>query len=153
MISVECYADVTLAKTIGMGRREIDHAGNNSEVIKNLIRSQGPYGMIDHDPGKSKPGNFDRFEQVDEENDVILYRLGDKELIALHPRLEEWILNRCTLDRIDIRSFGLSDDPYRLHKQLTPNSRQFQGYFGDVVRELMDRGDEGIRTVLRYLRL
>ena len=55
MVFVECKADLTLIKNIGIRLNEIYHPGDKGRVCKNLRKKENVCGMVDEDPLSSQP--------------------------------------------------------------------------------------------------
>ena len=50
MIYVECYADETLVKVLGIPGKEIVHAGGKGNICNKLSKTNCSKGLIDEDP-------------------------------------------------------------------------------------------------------
>jgi hypothetical protein len=69
------------------------------------------FGLVDEDPGSTPPPKIRRFTQ-ERQLPAYSYRILHDEsrnnnLVALYPRLEEWVLNVCRVNDIDVTRFRL----------------------------------------------
>ncbi len=152
MIAVECNADETLVRTLGIRKHAIVHCRGKAEVIKKLTKGQAVGGMVDEDPASIPPGYMREFEQleVDTHNDLRWYGYHDRRLVVLSPRLEEWVIERAKRVNVLLREYKLPNDADRLHDRIA--SEVHQAKFEDLLLAMIDRGEEGLRTIERLLR-
>jgi len=118
MIHLECKPDVALLKKLtGLGRKGINHAGSKSEVVKGVEKENKALGLVDQDPFAIQPkamNNYQPYRSLDQAEIKVLKR-GDKFLIILCPRLEEWIIKAAReVVEIDIKNYGLSQSGEKL---------------------------------------
>ena len=111
----ECYADEVLLRTFGFSRKQVDHRGPKYKVVWAVLRLDDRMGMVDEDPGQNPSDDLKRFTTVHQEHDIEVLERDDKCIVVLCPRLEEWLLRTARLARIDVRKYGLPDDPETLH--------------------------------------
>jgi hypothetical protein len=131
MIFCECFADEALLYSLGIAKNNIIHAKSIGEVVKKARKNINSIGLIDEDPGKTKPRCLNDYCICSNQHNVILQtNFNNSKIIALSPRLEEWIIEVCNVVNIDISEssiFMLSTNPDRLHTKL--NTRKLpQGY-------------------------
>ena len=132
-ILVECKPDYCLVKILtGVSKKHIDHAGNNVKIIKKLLKTKNAIGLIDEDPGKSKPKDFRKFSLSKDfyEYGFSIYKPNNPKnknlLIILKPRLEEWFLRISKKNKLCLEDYGLSQNPNRLHKIINANLKKFE---------------------------
>jgi len=129
---VECKPERILVKTLtSTANRNIIHSGGKSNVIIDLAkRYEDSKGVVDEDPGNLTPRSFQRFREVNSFEEHSLKILLDKErknhLVILRPRLEEWILKAAKESRVNVKKYGLPDDPLRLHDIINVNTDRFE---------------------------
>lgn len=114
-VCYECYADGGLLRTFGFSRRQVDHRGSKYKVVWAVLRLDDRIGLVDEDPGQNPSEDLKRFTTVYQEHDIEVLERGDKRIVVLCPRLEEWLLRTARLARIDVRKYGLPNDPETLH--------------------------------------
>jgi uncharacterized coiled-coil protein SlyX len=132
MYLVECKPDEILIKVLtSASRRQIRHAGNKSELLKKLTeRFTNAKGMVDEDPLSHQPPHLRKFEEKHElamyDLKVLHQKSGNNTLIVLCPRLEDWILKAAREANINLESYGLPDNPEKLHEQINIKTDNFQ---------------------------
>lgn len=137
---VECKPDQVMIATItGTSKKDIIHAGNKSGVIKRLVkRYQNSKGIVDEDPGRPRPRYMQRFKKFEEFEEyfieVLCYQRRHNYLILLKPRLENWILRAASLSSVDVREYGLSNDPETLHSQIIFQIDKFEKLIKDLIQ-------------------
>jgi hypothetical protein len=142
----ECYADEKLLRTFGFSRRQVDHRGSKYRVVWAVLRLDDRIGLVDEDPGQNPSEDLGRFTTVHQEHDVEVLERGDKCIVVLSPRLEEWLLRTATLARIDVRRYGLPNDPETLHGVINDELDKL----GRLLEDL--RGHERMRALGGLLR-
>ncbi len=125
-IYVECKPDFTLVTSITrIFKRHIIHVGGKSEMCKRLEKQQHCTGLIDEDPWSIQPSYIEKTEIVNDFPEYGIKVLHDKSkdnyLFVLCPRLEEWILKTAKDVHIDVKKYGLPDDPLKLHEKINAN--------------------------------
>ena len=135
-IYVECKPDYTLVKSIAnIPRRQINHAGNKSEVCKTLKKCEMCIGLVDEDPFSVQPSYFQDLHVKElslHELKVLHDTSRDNYVVVLCPRLEDWILKAAQEISVDVKEYGLPDDDVELHKRINKNL----GRFEELIREL-----------------
>jgi len=76
------------------------------------------FGLVDEDPGSTPPPKIRRFTQ-ERQFPAYSYRVlydeqRNNSLFVLYPRLEEWVLNVCRVNAIEVTRFGLPSNSSRL---------------------------------------
>ena len=138
---VECKPDrVMIDALTATPKRNIIHAGNKSGVIKRLIKNyENSKGIVDEDPGSPEPKYLQRFKEIEELKDysirVLHYASRNNYLIILRPRLEDWILRAAGQSNIDVKKYGLPDDPVILHAEINLHIDKFERLIKDLVRK------------------
>lgn len=119
---VECRPDWTMIETLTLTpKRDILHVGNKSGVIKRLVKHyDDSKGVVDEDPGRPTSRFFQRFEELSGFDGcslrVLRYTKRNNYLIVLSPRLEEWLLGAAKECSVRLRTYGLPEEPVRLHE-------------------------------------
>ena len=124
MYLVECKPDAVLIKILTLtSRRNIEHTGNKSELLKRLTkRYSNSKGIIDEDPWSIQPPHLQKFEEKQDltrHNLKILHQTRkNNTLIIICPRLEDWILEAAQEAKINVRKYKLPNDATELHEQI-----------------------------------
>jgi len=122
-------------------KRDIVHAENKAGVIKRLIKHyENSKGVVDEDPGGSAPKYLQRFRKVEDLSEYALkllyYARGNNYLIILSPRLEDWILKAAKESNIDVKMYGLPDDPIKLHAEINIQINKFEKLIRDLMKTI-----------------
>ncbi|MGA2542477.1 MAG: hypothetical protein ABSG78_13060 [Verrucomicrobiota bacterium] len=118
---VECTADEALAQAVGIAGRNIEHSPGRGRVCKRLQQLEGATGMVDDDPGVTKPAYFKCL--VESKWDQGIRLLDDKErgnrIVILSPRLEEWLVQSAKQSGLKMTDYGFgSDNGVQLHAEI-----------------------------------
>jgi hypothetical protein len=118
---VECSADEALAQAVGIPPRNIEHALGRGRVCKRLEQLNGVTGMVDDDPGVSKPAYFKCLAELKWDHGIRL--LDDKargnRIVVLSPRLEEWLVQSVKQSGLKMTDYGFgSDNGVQLHAEI-----------------------------------
>ena len=157
MIFVECHTDAYLIKRLlndaNILVRKVVHErhASKSRVIKNVSDcSQSPcLGLIDEDPGSRPIQVFSQFYKIMGTQTAALFAHQSNnqiQLIQLSPRLEDWLLRRAKLNRIDLKSFNLPETAKGLHGLKIRTNRNYQNF----IIMLIERDSE-IRTISEWI--
>jgi len=151
---VECFPDFHFVKVLtGVSRKQIDHAGNISEVIKRLLKTENAIGLIDEDPQGSKPSFFYRkFSLSKDFQNFAIYveSKNSNPLIVLKPRLEGWILKAAKKSKLSLKKFGLPETEEKLHKVI--NQKLNLEKFKKVLEELLKRKNKDLIKIKELLK-
>ena len=137
---VECKPDLTLIKALtGVPNRDIVHSGNKSRVIDDLVeRYEDSVGLVDEDPGNATSTKMKRFVEIRNVNQysylVLEHARRRNHVIVLRPRLEEWVLNVCRVNNVDITNFGLPNNVRGLKDHINHKLPQFTLLLDDLVK-------------------
>ena len=118
MIAVECYADTRLVLTLGITKASVNHEYGKSRVLDALRTGRAKVGLVDEDPGAAEVPEMRNYRLAENLDGIRLLRhIGgpDRRVIVICPRLEEWMLGRAQKAGIDPSTFGLANDPRKLH--------------------------------------
>ena len=150
MIYLECYADKTLVRTLGIPRKDIVHAGTKGDVCKGLRKNKNSKGLVDEDPGSPPPSYVNELKPQSNANNVeIRYDQTRKNhLIILSPRLEEWLLKAAREAGVSPSDYGLPEDADKL-KEL-PKTRLMN--LERFIKEILKQKSQMIRTLERFLK-
>ena len=123
MLLLECLPDETLARKLGIAKRNCWHFFGKDRVCKALRRNQGMVAMIDDDPNSVQPPYLGGLETVSDKDGIRVMRdnARNHRVIVLQPRLEEWMIATARADGIPMSDFGLNERGNELHREI--NSR------------------------------
>ncbi len=156
LVLVECKPDALLVK-MAMERLgfslPIRHYGGKGRVVRALVnRHKGSVGIIDKDPGSAQPKQLSKFVVVREEAvsglKVLIQRQTGSYIIALIPRLEDWILKAAREAEAALSTYGLPRDPVLLHSTLNLNL----GKLERLLKDILDSPKGRIAVLLEVLR-
>ncbi|HRI62228.1 MAG TPA: hypothetical protein PK228_20950 [Saprospiraceae bacterium] len=118
-VFVEGKPDLALVKALGVSRQEASMAGNKGKVCHIARKNPPAVGLVDEDPDEELPGYLRDLKKEDLGQNLLLYRdaKNGNKIIALCPRLEEWLLKVCKQDGVKLGDFFLPDKPVELHKE------------------------------------
>lgn len=139
MLYVECKADETLARCLGLPRRELRHELNKDEVLKQLAKQSHCLGMVDEDPNSPRPIQFGQMVVRDNYDQLGLRVYGGdarhNRVILLRPRLEEWLLRAARDARLDVsgRQYNLPPSPARLHREINLDLSKVERLIDDLI--------------------
>ncbi len=110
MIAVECFPDEALVRSLGIPVAMVRHSRGSGNVLNDLLRGHVALGVIDEDPGKTRPAEIRRFIEKERRGNVILMTGGKDvggRLVVICPRLEEWLLARANASGVNPGDYGL----------------------------------------------
>ena len=125
MIYVECNTEETLVRHVtGLPRRGIRHEGGKSRVCNRLSLERESKGVVDEDPGSPQPPYLARIDLHHElhEDALLIYRdtARGNTVVALRPRLEEWVLAGASQAGIRVGELGFPSRAASLKRVIGP---------------------------------
>lgn len=142
MIYLECYADETLIRSLGVTSKNIKHAFSKGEVCNMLRKADNAIGIVDEDPDAGKARYEKQMlqpERIVYEDEKLIFceeKSSGNKLILIRPRLENFILRIANENNISMDSYRLSSIPKRLHDEMM--FRKNQQKFSDLNKLLVD---------------
>jgi len=133
-IHIECLPDEYLVKKLGFTRKYITHHQGKSRVFYMLTKMQNQLAMVDEDPGCPKT-HYEKNLIFQGEFEGIKYysdNLGNK-ILFLNGKLEDWIINICRIEKINLSVFGLPDSPDNLHDQINMKLSNFESLLTKLI--------------------
>jgi hypothetical protein len=118
---IECKADEALVLALGIPKREVEHAANRAGVCAQLARHNNVTGMVDEDPDSVPQSYMRSLPQESWEHSIRVLRDEERGnwLIALSPRLEEWLVQTAKGVSLKMTDFGFeSDNGVQLHGEI-----------------------------------
>jgi len=149
-VLVECDADETVLRVLGLPRKLLLHFGGKYEMVKKLKERAHDVGMMDEDPGKVQPQDMVSYRQTDSAEGLLLLTRqgsGGQKLVLICPKLEDWLIARAKSSGIRPEDYGLPNDPDHLHN--IPRYEQKEG-FRRFLAELKEK-DKGMNLLRRWL--
>ena len=136
-IFVEGHPDLTLVRSMGFTRKNSKALGPKGEVINHVRKQTDGVALVDEDPQETPSAYLQKLKK--EELGISFLRFTDvkknNKIIALRPRLEEWIIRICTDSDISLPiDFGLPDTPKELHDVLPQRLPQLE----KLIKHLLD---------------
>ena len=117
-IAVECYPDEVVLRGLGVPSKQVLHQARKGEVFNWLKRNADAVGMVDEDPDSGQPRDLISYQQVQASDGLVLFiRQGSsgQRLIVIHPRLEDWLIQRARVCGVDPRQYQLPGSAKELH--------------------------------------
>jgi len=144
MYLVECKPDTVLVYILTRtSKKNIEHVGNKTELLKRLVKSTDAKGIADEDPWAHQPPLLNRFEETQNQNLTtceirIFHQKGRNNLLVmLCPRLEDWILKAANEANINLQHFGLPNNAEELHRLINIRTDNFE----KLVENIKDKSD------------
>lgn len=117
IIHVECIPDEALLRKLGYTRKQVLHHGGKSKVFNYLSNNERQWAMVDEDPGASRHPYEEKLTFKEEKYKIKYFsdRRRNNIVLVLRPKLEDWILDICSKECIDLKQFGLPTKSNDLH--------------------------------------
>jgi hypothetical protein len=117
---LECSADETVARTLGVSRRAIIHSYGKGNVARALAKHSGVIGMVDEDMGSVQPLTMESFVEIESGYDLSTreHKLQKNRLVVVRPKLESWLIKSAKESNVSMADFGLSQNPSDLHAEI-----------------------------------
>ena len=151
MISVECYADEYLIKSLGFPSGKIKHEGGKGNVVKAVKKSDKAIGIIDEDPESANPGEMSYYVAEDSSDNIKLMQRQDKRantIVEISDFLESWLLKRAQHNGISLDKYNLPDDPKKMHDILhIERNINFQDFIEELIKV-----DTEIHTLKKWIK-
>lgn len=147
---MECFADVALARAVGVLRGQIRHEGDKGNVLKALRKSAAGIGLVDDDGKGPRFGLLKEYREIELRHDLVLMNHADgspRRVVIICPRLEDWLYARAKWSGLEPVRFGFPADADRLHSipRYERNPR-----FAEFLAELKER-DPAFRDLARWI--
>jgi hypothetical protein len=150
-VLIECSADEVVLRNLGIPKKQLFHFGGKDKLISRLRNLPGAVDVVDEDPASIQhPDLRASYRQAGfAEGLRLLARQGSggQKLVAICPKLEDWLIDRARLSGIRPENYGLAGDPDRLHSipryELKESFRRF-------LAELKER-DSGMDILRRWV--
>ena len=132
-IHVECKPDELLVLKLGFKRKKVTHYQGKSSVFKKISKSENQLALVDEDPGSTKTTYEKNLKFVKESQGITFYTDKSKnKIFVLKGKLEDWIIDICQIQKIELTKFGLPDDPDKLHDVINQRLNKFQQCYSVV---------------------
>ncbi|MBI4287184.1 MAG: hypothetical protein HY671_02010 [Chloroflexi bacterium] len=151
-IYVECKTDATLVNALLGTAKTIAHEKGKPGVCRRLQGGKNSMAMVDEDPGEAQPTYIGKLRVKRNLSEHGLKLLQDRstgnQVVVLRPKLEDWILSACSESGLKASSYGLPQDPSRLHRAINISQSDFRR----LVRDLKKRKSERLSSLGTLLR-
>jgi hypothetical protein len=109
MYLVECYADeLFLCNLLPNIANNIEHTGSRSKIIKKIDNGEGIYkALIDEDPDSKQDERLNSYSMSFANTFIKVYKAKGSIIVALRPRIEEFLLNIARAVNIDLKDYKL----------------------------------------------
>ena len=135
----ECYVDTKVAEIVGQARK-YNHqhgCGDVANQLKNRLKDKPALGIIDEDKNKGPvPKYFSEFEQIKQENDLILKKHKEKKqyLILVCPEIENWLQKNATTVNLNLPA-NLYNLKQITKRQDIDNNIEFYRFIKDLIKK------------------
>ncbi len=149
MIYLECYSDKALVSAFGIPKKEINHVYSKGNICNRLAKGRNCIGLVDEDPESSQPSYFRKLHTGSRQSEIALFydKESNNRIIALCPRLEEWILKAAKEAGVNLDKYGLPNKAIPLHEVI--NSRV--DHFKKLVEDIKTKSQR-MKTLAGFLR-
>ncbi|MCB0532834.1 MAG: hypothetical protein H6574_21115 [Lewinellaceae bacterium] len=137
-ILVEGPPDLTLVRTLGFTRKTSSKRGGKGEVCNYLKKHTDLLALVDEDPHSTPSNYLKNLETKELMHSLLEYTDREKrhKIIALRPRLEEWILAVAKTAEIDLyKDFNLPNTAKALHDILPQKLAAFEKLIKHLVED------------------
>jgi hypothetical protein len=137
MVYFECNPDEVLLRKLGCARKNRSHLSGKSRVCKRLEETKSAVGLVDEDPLSIQPPYVTNLKLVEEDYDIKVYEdvRRNHRVIALRPRLEEWIIATAEAAKTSLQDFGLSERANDLHREINTKIPNFEKLLDKLLAE------------------
>jgi hypothetical protein len=138
MIYVECKADKSLVHVIvDIESCKIEHCFGKNEVLKKLLKDKKSIGIIDEDPNAPSPPELKKFKYRKSKLSLKFYyeESNNNLLIIICPNLENWIIEACIEEKINLNSYDLPSNPVDFHSIINSKITKFQNLLHKLLEE------------------
>lgn len=148
-IHVECLPDELLVSKIGFTKKKITHHQGKSRVFHYLSKNENKLAIVDEDPGSPQTNYEKGLRFLEEVGGAKFYTdNSNNKVIILKTKLEDWIINLCNSNKIDITKFGLPKKPNELHDTINHRLNNF----GNLIDSLLDKNNSVLMKLKDFLK-
>lgn len=134
-IHIECNPDAYLARQIGFTRKNITHHQGKSRVFNALKNNKNHFALVDEDPGSIQHPYQAELMLIKDESGLKLFKdKSGNRVVVINPKLEDWIISISRELNINVRSYGLPENPDELHEQINQKLNQFEHLLNDLIK-------------------
>ena len=96
-VFLEGKTDFAFVRALGISRKNARVLDSKGEVCNYLAKHSEVIGLVDEDPGYTPSKYLQKLQKEELEHDLLLYldSKNNNKIIALRPRLEEWLIKVC----------------------------------------------------------
>lgn len=132
-IHIECLPDEHLIKKLGFTRKFITHHQGKSKVFHVINKCENQIAMVDEDPGSAKTSYEKSLKFIEDVDGISCFsdKSGNR-IFVLKGKLEDWIINICKREKINLSKFGLSADGDSLHEEINNKLSNFDKLLAEL---------------------
>lgn len=148
-VFVEGKTDFAFVRALGIVRKNARVLDSKGEVCNYLAKHSEVIGLVDEDPGDTPSKYLQKLKKEALGNDLLLYRdsKNRNKIIALRPRLEEWLIKVCKNAGVDMNDYRLPEKPKELHDFLPQHTEQLE----KIVQYLLEIKNPAILLLQSHL--
>ena len=135
-VFLEGKTDFVFVRALGIPRKNARVLDSKGEVCNYLAKHSEAIGLVDEDPGDTPSKYLQKLKMTDLEHALLLYQdtKNNNKVVALRPRLEEWLLRICKQSGVKMSEFNLPDKPKELHYFLPQHPEHLE----KLIRHLLE---------------
>ena len=138
MIYVECKPDGILVRHLtGLPKRQVAHEARGRGAVCNRLKNDNNVAaMVDEDPGTARPIYLTDLALSNENVQLGLNLYRDRSrnnrVVALYPKLEDWLLRAAADSDLSMNDYGLPNRANELHSVINLDERKIQRLLADL---------------------
>lgn len=135
-VLVEGPPDLVLVRALGFTKKRSSKRDGKGEVCNYLRKNSNLLALVDEDPDSQVSRYLKGLPQTALDFNLLEYKdlKNNNKIIALRPRLEEWILQVVKEAKIDLqKQFKLPDTPKDLHDALPQKLAEFERLISNLI--------------------
>ncbi len=150
MILVECNNDQFVFQAFGVVKKTIKHESGKGNVLRKAGKNSPVLAFIDDDPDSEQPRELSKY-LVTTEGETLKHGIHSDDpkrcIVIVSPYLEKWLLIRAKKCGIDLRMYGLPEDPKKLKSiPHLERKKEFKQFIDDLKQK-----DTEIAIILRWI--
>lgn len=135
-VHIECNADEQLVLKLDIAKKQITHHQGKSRIFSKLQKSREQLALVDEDPGSIKSTYQKKLRKIDEFEGITHYQdNSDNDVYELKGKLEDWILQICKIQKINLSNYNLPDEPNQLHRVVNQKLDKYSSLLDQLIKD------------------
>lgn len=116
-VFVEGKTDFAFVRALGISPKNARVLDSKGEVCNYFAKHSEAIGLVDEDPAETPSKYLQKLKKEELQYNLLLYRdsKNNNKIIALRPRLEEWLIKICKESELKMSDFKLPEKSKELH--------------------------------------